>query len=429
VATSAVRTEAAVAQKNIDLAAEFSRIRDSSLALCSSLEIEDCVVQSMPDASPLKWHLAHTTWFFEQFVLAPMHEGYQVFDERYAFLFNSYYQSAGPMHDRPARGLLSRPTVADVIRYRRVIDDAIHNLLLLKPSDPRLKEVIALGLQHEQQHQELMLADIKHAFSLNPLAPVYRPRPVQFEHFNVADAEPLRFIAFDGGIRAIGAIEGEFCYDNEQPRHRVFLEPFALASRLITNDEFLEFIREGGYNRSEFWLSDGWDVVVRERWSRPLYWQPSLDSEFTLHGMAELQWNAPVAHLSYYEAEAFARWAGARLPSEAEWEVVAANSPLLGNLFQTDALHPLPASSAVDGNPVKQLFGDVWEWTGSSYAPYPGYRELEGALGEYNGKFMSNRMVLRGGSCVTPDDHIRATYRNYFAPQARWQFSGVRLAQ
>lgn len=413
-----------------DLSVEFARIRDTTSALCSSLEIEDCVVQSMPDASPLRWHLGHTTWFFEQFVLAAYVENYRACDDRYGFIFNSYYQSAGSMQSRESRGVLSRPTVAEVIHYRRMVDDRMQELLDERDDDPQLRLLVTLGLNHEQQHQELMLTDIKHAFSLNPLLPSYRARMPRLVG-DVAEAMELKFVCFDGGEKTIGADAAHFAFDNEFPRHRVLLEPFALANRPVTNGEYLEFIRAGGYRKPQFWLADGWEIVARERWRAPLYWGESLDSEFTLSGVVDLAWDAPVCHVSYFEADAFARWSGNRLPTEAEWEAVAANAPLEGNLFSVDALHPLPAELTLlaDRIPIHQLFGDVWEWTASAYSPYPGFRPLEGGIGEYNGKFMSGRMVLRGGSCVTPDDHIRASYRNYFYATARWQFSGVRLAQ
>jgi ergothioneine biosynthesis protein EgtB len=429
VSIRAARTEATAAAIDRDFGAEFVRIRDMTLALCSSLEIEDCVVQSMPDASPLKWHLAHTTWFFEHFLLREFAKDYWPFDEQYAFLFNSYYQAVGSMHQRPVRGLLSRPTVSDVIRYRKHVDERVQTVLAANSGDMRLQSLVMLGLNHEQQHQELMLTDIKHAFSCNPLLPAYRPSQPKLAELGAIGPSELQFVYFEGGIKAIGANDTEFAFDNERPRHRVLLEPFALANRLIINSEYLEFIRDGGYENPVLWLSDGWDAVNREGWSRPLYWSKSLDSEFTLHGIAELDLNAPLCHVSYYEADAFARWVGRRLPTEAEWEVVGSTTPLQGNFCGNDALQPMPVDDAADRIPVKQMYGDVWEWTASAYSSYPGFRPLEGALGEYNGKFMSNRMVLRGGSCVTPDHHIRASYRNYFAPDARWQFSGVRLAQ
>jgi ergothioneine biosynthesis protein EgtB len=387
------------------------------------MEVEDYVVQSMPDASPVKWHLAHTSWFFEQFILKPSLAGYRVFHPQFEFLFNSYYQTVGPMHQRPDRGMLTRPTVSEVFRYRDHVDQHMQELLHARTDDERLDELTTLGINHEQQHQELMLTDLKHLLSCNPLQPGYRPLPGRPA---VTSTGPMRFQTFDGGLRDVGASGKHFCFDNEMPRHRTLVENYALADRLATNGEYLEFVRDGGYRRSEFWLSDGWATVTREGWNRPLYWSASLDSEFTLGGVSGLDLTAPVCHLSFYEADAFARWSGARLPTEAEWELAAASLPIAGNLYEDGYLHPAPAS---DARGLTQMFGDVWEWTASPYVAYPGYRTPSGALGEYNGKFMCNQMVLRGGSCVTSIDHIRATYRNFFYPHARWQFMGVRLAR
>jgi len=404
------------------LAARYSRIRRVSLEICEPLQTEDFVVQSMPDASPTKWHLAHTSWFFEQFLLKPLLAGYRAFHPDFEYLFNSYYQSVGRMHARPQRGLLTRPTVDEVLRYREHVDEHMQKLLRARPDDEKLLAVGTLGVNHEQQHQELMLTDIKHLFSLNPLLPAYRPGADEPNDI----AAPMHFIPFDGGIREIGASGKHFCFDNELPRHRTLVEPYALADRLVTNGEYLEFIRDGGYRRPEFWLSDGWSTVVREGWTRPIYWRESLDSEFTLHGLQPLRITAPVCHVSFYEVDAFARWAGARLPSEAEWELAAESLPVIGNLLNSGALHPI-AAGVQPG--MKQMFGDVWEWTASPYSAYPGYHPPPGALGEYNGKFMCNQLVLRGGSCATPADHVRASYRNFFYADARWQFMGVRLAR
>ena len=404
------------------LAARYSRIRRVSLEICEPLQTEDFVVQSMPDASPTKWHLAHTSWFFEQFLLKPLLAGYRAFHPDFEYLFNSYYQSVGRMHARPQRGLLTRPTVDEVLRYREHVDEHMQKLLRARPDDEKLLAVGTLGVNHEQQHQELMLTDIKHLFSLNPLLPAYRPGA---DEPNDA-AAPMHFIPFDGGIREIGASGKHFCFDNELPRHRTLVEPYALADRLVTSGEYLEFIRDGGYRRPEFWLSDGWSTVVREGWTRPIYWRESLDSEFTLHGLQPLRIAAPVCHVSFYEVDAFARWAGARLPSEAEWELAAESLPVIGNLLNSGALHPIAAGVQAG---MKQMFGDVWEWTASPYSAYPGYQPPPGALGEYNGKFMCNQLVLRGGSCATPADHVRASYRNFFYADARWQFMGVRLAR
>jgi ergothioneine biosynthesis protein EgtB len=407
------------------LACRYSRIRETSLAICKPLEVEDYVVQSMPDASPAKWHLAHTSWFFEQFLLRPMLPNYVPFRAGFEFLFNSYYQAVGPMHQRPERGLLTRPTVEEVVAYRGHVDESMLKLLDLRGEDDgQLNPLVKLGLNHEQQHQELMLTDLKHLFSRNPLLPAYMTKPAPASE--VRTSAPLQFQEFEGGVREIGATGKHFCFDNETPRHRTLVEPYALGDRLVTNGEYLEFVRDGGYRRAEFWLSDGWSTVNQESWTRPFYWTPSLDAEFTLRGLQPLDEHTPVSHLSYYEADAFARWAKARLPTEAEWELAAESLPVRGNLLRTDSLRPLPAG---DQPGMKQMFGDVWEWTASPYVAYPGYRPVAGALGEYNGKFMCNQLVLRGGSCVTPADHVRATYRNFFYPQARWQFMGVRLAR
>ena len=407
------------------LACRFSRIRETSIAICKPLEVEDYVVQSMPDASPAKWHLAHTSWFFEQFLLKPSLPNYAPFQAGFEFLFNSYYQAVGPMHQRPERGLLTRPTVKEVLAYRQHVDEAMLKLLDLRGEDDgQLKPLVKLGLNHEQQHQELMFTDIKHLFSRNPLLPAYTTKPAPASEVRIS--APLQFLNFDGGVREIGATGKHFCFDNETPRHRTLVEPHALGDRLVTNGEYLEFVRDGGYRRAEFWLSDAWSTINQEGWARPFYWAPSLDAEFTLRGLQPLDEHAPVCHLSFYEADAFARWAKARLPTEAEWELAAESLPVRGNLLRTEALRPLPAG---DQPGLKQMFGDVWEWTASPYVAYPGYRPVAGALGEYNGKFMCNQLVLRGGSCVTPADHVRATYRNFFYPQARWQFMGVRLAR
>lgn len=399
----------------------FAYTRAMSRAICGPLEVEDFVVQSMPDASPVKWHLAHTSWFFEQFILKPQLRGYQPLDPKYEYLFNSYYQAVGSMHQRSLRGLLTRPTVKDVFRYREHVDEHMTELLTHRADDEQINTLTTLGVHHEQQHQELMLTDLKHAFSCNPLQPTYRPRQAD----SAADTrEPMRFQNFDGGIREIGANPREFCFDNELPRHRVFVEPYALGDRLVTNAEYLEFVRDGGYRRPEFWLSDGWATVVSEKWMHPFYWDESLGTEFTLSGVQTIDPAAPVSHISFFEADAFARWAGARLPTEAEWELAAASQPVAGNLLDLGRLHPQVSSDA-----GTQMFGDVWEWTSSPYVGYPGYRTLPGALGEYNGKFMCNQWVLRGGSCVTPASHIRASYRNFFPAHTRWQFAGLRLAR
>jgi ergothioneine biosynthesis protein EgtB len=422
----------------VSLAQRYADVRTVSVALCAPLETEDYVVQSMPDASPMKWHLAHTTWFFEQFVLLPHLPAYRVFDEQFGFLFNSYYETVGPRHRRPERGLLTRPTVAEVCAYREHVDANVDRLLATRGADPELAGLIELGLQHEQQHQELILMDLKHLLSCNPLKPVYRVRPPvrPLSRTGGGEVKPT-FHEFPEGIYEIGHAGENFCFDNETPRHRSYLQPFALAHRLVTNAEFAEFIRTGGYRRPELWMSDGWATVQALEWDRPIYWSESLDAEFTLAGERRLEPDAPVSHVSWYEADAFARWADARLPTEAEWEVVASRQPARGNFMESELFHPQawiesdPASRIADraaGAPA-QMFGDLWEWTGSPYSSYPGYQPLRGALGEYNGKFMVNQLVLRGGSCATPRSHIRATYRNFFYPHMRWQFSGIRLAK
>lgn len=403
-----------------DALARFVRIRRQTLALCEGLSGEDLQVQSMPDASPGKWHLAHTTWFFEQFVLG--HDpAYRSANPEWYYLLNSYYETVGPMHARPQRGLLSRPSLDEIRDYRERIDDAIGEQLA-RGVDATLASRIELGLQHEQQHQELLLTDIKHAFWCNPLRPAYRNATARHE----SRSSPMRFLPGRQGPVDIGD-EGEgFAYDNETPRHTTWLSAHALANRLVTNAEYLAFVRDGGYHEASLWLSDGWARVQREGWQRPLYWQEDLSREFMLAGVRALDPHAPVCHISYFEADAFARWAGARLPTEAEWEDAASRLPVNGNFQDNQRFHPT-AVPAGDG--LLQMYGDVWEWTGSPYVSYPGFRPLPGALGEYNGKFMNGQWVLRGGSCATPRDHIRASYRNFFPPHARWQFAGIRLGQ
>jgi ergothioneine biosynthesis protein EgtB len=401
--------------------ARFRQVRQQTLALCRGLSAEDMLLQSMPDASPGKWHLAHSSWFFEQFVLG-RDPAYRPLDPAWHYLFNSYYQSVGPMHARPQRGLLSRPSLDEVRGYRQYIDDAMSELLN-RGDDPELAALVELGLQHEQQHQELLLTDIKHAFWCNPLQPAYRTALTDTAS---AKAVPLRFVDGREGVVEIGHRGEGFAFDNETPRHRSLLHPHALANRLVTNAEYLAFVREGGYCEPGLWLSDGWATVQREGWQHPIYWQDDLASEFTLAGPRGLDPHEPVCHLSYYEAEAFARWAGARLPTEAEWESAAQRVAVDGNLQDEQRFHPRAANGDAA---LLQLYGDVWEWTASPYINYPGFRPLPGALGEYNGKFMCGQWVLRGGSCVTPRDHIRASYRNFFPPHARWQFAGLRLGQ
>ncbi|HEX8200509.1 MAG TPA: ergothioneine biosynthesis protein EgtB, partial [Isosphaeraceae bacterium] len=411
----------------LDLAEPFRAVRGQTDALAEPLEPEDQVVQSMPDASPTKWHLAHTSWFFETFVLAPHVPGYRPFRAEYAYLFNSYYNAVGERLPRARRGLLSRPPLAEVLRYRRHVDERVLQWLDRADEDAvrRVGPILILGLHHEQQHQELILTDIKHAFGSNPLRPAYRP----WERDDpAAQAPPLRWIAFAEGVRPVGHDGEGFAFDNERPRHSQFVAAFRLAARPVTNGEYRAFLEDGGYDRPELWLSDGWDAARTQGWAAPLYWERRADGwwTLTLGGMRRVDDAEPVCHVSFYEADAFARWAGARLPTEAEWEHATAAVPIAGNFLDGGRLHPAPAEGTPSA-PV-QLFGDVWEWTQSPYTPYPGYRPAAGALGEYNGKFMCNQMVLRGGSCATPRAHIRPTYRNFFPPAARWQFTGIRLA-
>ncbi|MGH8427996.1 MAG: ergothioneine biosynthesis protein EgtB [Gammaproteobacteria bacterium] len=402
-------------------AARFARVRAASVALIVGLVPEDTVVQTMADVSPTKWHLAHTTWFFEQFVLAPYVKNYRRFHDGYDYLFNSYYNLVGPMHRRPERGFLSRPTLAEVLAYRAHVDEAVTGLLGVRGEGDEIATRVILGCHHEQQHQELIATDIKHVLAQNPLVPAWRELPLS----GTAEPASLGWSEFNGGLIEIGYAAEDFCFDNECPRHRVYLEPYALADRLVTNAEYRAFIADSGYTRPELWLSDGWTQVQTEDWRRPLYWMEDSTQAYTVGGMRALDPAEPVCHLSYYEADAYARWSGARLPTEAEWERAAVGIPVAGNLADAGRFHPARAS----GNSPAQFFGDVWEWTASAYLPYPGYRAPMGAIGEYNGKFMSGQMVLRGGSCVTPDDHVRATYRNFFYPHQRWQFSGLRLAR
>lgn len=420
-AATAIRARSGV---NEHLAERFLRVRRQTRALIDGLSAEDCCVQSMPSASPLKWHLAHTTWFFETFVLARHSPGYRVYREGWDFLFNSYYQTVGPMHARPQRGLLTRPGLDAVLAYREAIDEQVALLLESSQNSPDLHALVELGVHHEQQHQELMLTDALHLLSCNPLMPAYRePPPGLVGH---AAAAGLSWTKCPGGIVRCGAdIEG-FAFDNERPAHDALLMPHALADRLVSNGEYREFIEDGGYRRAKWWLSDGWETVQREGWTGPLYWQPDRESAFGLHGLQPLDPAAAVCHVSYFEADAFARWAGARLPTEFEWEAAASSTPVQGNLLESGWLETRPAPG---GSGIQQLFGDCWEWTASAYLGYPGYRPLPGSLGEYNGKFMSGQFVLRGGSLATACDHVRASYRNFFYPGDRWQFMGIRLAR
>jgi len=430
-----------------DLLDRFRTVRAATMAFCSPLSPEDMMVQSCAEASPIKWHLAHTSWFFETFVLSEFVAGYQPFDPSFHWLFNSYYRALGEMPEKKLRASFSRPPLDQILAYRRHVDAAIERLLSHMPEDESQRRIV-LGLEHEQQHLELAATDIKHAFFTNPLHPAYRPTPPPQNELSAgADSisPPLNWISFTPGTSTRPGIVGigttpdpndihAFAFDNETPRHPIYLPPFQLASRAVTCAEYLAFVEDDGYARPELWLSEGWDTVQAQGWQAPLYWtrdshNPSGWTIFTLQGfrpLGELS-ETPVCHLSFFEADAFARWSGHRLPTEFEWEFVAAQTPIAGNFLESNHLHP-EVGSATAPTP-QQLYGDVWEWTQSPYTGYPGYKPLPGALGEYNGKFMSSQIVLRGGSCVTPESHIRATYRNFFSPSTRWQFSGLRLAR
>jgi len=405
--------------------ASFAATRRRTLELAAPLTPEDQGLQSMPEASPTKWHLAHTAWFFETFVLAPHLEGYRPFHPRYGYLFNSYYEGIGPRHARPQRGLLSRPTLADVHAYRRHVEDGVARVAAGadRATWGRVAPLLALGVNHEQQHQELILTDILHALAQNPLKPAYKP----FRPHGVGTAPALAWIDVPGGLVEIGADGEGFAFDNEGPRHRVWLQPFRVASRPVTNGEYLEFVADGGYRRPELWLADGWAACQGRGWRAPLYWDDADGGwrMMTLAGMRAVDAAEPVCHVSYFEADAYARWAGKRLPTEAEWETLAAGREVGGNFADGGHFHPIPCAP---GAGPRQVFGDVWEWTASAYGPYPGFKAAAGAVGEYNGKFMSGQMVLRGGSAATPAGHLRASYRNFFYPPDRWQFSGIRLA-
>ena len=410
-----VNQQSATAEK---LLRAFTAVRRQTMALAAPLSAEDQLIQSMPEASPTKWHLAHTTWFFETFILAPHARGYKRQHPEFEYLFNSYYKQLHGHPLRSRRGLISRPDLGEVLSYRKQVDEAM--AAFLPEASPELLELVELGINHEQQHQELVLTDIKHALWSSPLQPAYREsQPSR------ASAPPLRWKNWDEGIYEIGHAAGSgFAFDNEEPRHKVYLQPFQLASRGVTNREYLEFMNDGGYQHAELWLSDGWDQVTANSWEAPLYWQKREGEwwNYTAAGWRRVEPDEPVCHVSYYEADAYAQWAGARLPTEAEWEVAAAAEPIRGNFLESGRFHP----AVSDGS---QIFGDVWEWTASAYSAYPGYRRAKGVLGEYNGKFMCNQLVLRGGSCATPESHIRASYRNFFPALSRWQFSGIRLAK
>jgi ergothioneine biosynthesis protein EgtB len=408
------------------LASRYAATRAVTDALAAPLSDEDCAIQSMPDASPVKWHLAHTSWFFETFLLEPYHAGYTLYDAAYRVLFNSYYNSVGDQHPRPQRGLLSRPSLSAVRGYRKHVDRAMAELLALSAAPAPPRDLIELGVNHEQQHQELILTDVKHLLSCNPLQPAYAPsQPISPAR---SRATPAGWTEFGERLADIGHHGPGFAFDNETPRHHEFVSAFALANRPVTNGEYLAFIADDGYRRPELWLSEGWDWVNANAIAAPGYWENDGDAwrQFTLHGTLRLDQDAPVCHVSLYEADAFARWAGERLPTESEWEVAAQALTIEGHFLEDGWLHPRSAPREVA---LGQVFGDVWEWTRSAYAPYPGFRPAAGAVGEYNGKFMCNQYVLRGGSCVTPRSHMRATYRNFFPAAARWQFTGIRLAR
>lgn len=420
-----------------ELLGRYRQVRRETSAACASLSAEDQMVQSCAEASPVKWHQAHTSWFFETFVLTPFASNYRTFHPDFHWLFNSYYKSLGEeIPEKKLRASFSRPSLDSILSYRSHVDSAMAQLLTMPDPPQEAIRRIVLGLQHEQQHLELALTDIKHAFFTNPLHPVYREATSVFSRL----PQPRQWVHFEGGLREIGypldhANPLDFAFDNETPRHTVYLQPYTLANRTVTCAEYLEFLNDNGYSRPELWLSEGWDTVERDGWQAPLYWQRSPSDAhgwriFTLSGWRALDdlLETPVCHVSFFEAEAYARWVGGRLPSEAEWEnaaTVSSLSPHGGNLLETGTLHPQPAAS----RELTQMYGDCWQWTASPYTGYPGYRPLPGALGEYNGKFMSSQIILRGGSCLTPASHIRASYRNFFSAATRWQISGIRLAQ
>ena len=413
------------ADRPLSMADRYRSIRIRTEEICKPLSVEDYVIQSMEDVSPTKWHLAHTTWFFETFVLREFDPSYVPLNEQYAYLFNSYYLQAGQRFSRGHRGLLSRPRVDEIFAYRKHVDDSMVRLLSEAGEREDVRSVVEIGLNHEQQHQELMVTDIKHVLSVNPLLPTYRELQIP-AHQSLDD---LTYTDIEEGICEIGHSGDGFSYDNEGPRHRQFLEPYRLAQRPVSNGEYLGFVNDGGYQNSLYWLSEGWNMVQEHGWQHPLYWLHENDewSEFSLYGKISLIPDAPLTHVSYFEADAYARWSGARLPTEFEWENVAQRADVGGHFSDTLLFHPRLEVKQAGG--FLGLFGSSWEWTSSHYSPYPRYQPGPGALGEYNGKFMSNQFVLRGGSCATPSDHIRPSYRNFFPSGARWQFSGIRLAQ
>ncbi len=410
---------------NAELLALYLTTRRRTMNLVAPLSPEDCALQAMPDTSPVKWHLAHTSWFFETFILETLAD-YNEFNPAFRVLFNSYYVAVGDRHPRPERGLISRPGLAEILRYRAHVDVAME-AAIARGLNNASTDLLILGVNHEEQHQELILTDLKYLLSRNPLRPAYQSQwPL-----TAIDPGKATWHTFEGGLQEIGHDGTGFAFDNELPKHREYSQPFALQSHPVSHGDFLAFIADKGYQRPELWLSAGWDTVLQQRWQAPLYWEQQDGAwyTFTLHGMVPVESNTPICHISYFEADAFARWSGARLPTEAEWEIAAAPLTVSGNFLESNALHPLAQRQQSDVAQLSQVFGDVWEWTQSDYRPYPGFRTAPGAVGEYNGKFMSGQYVLRGGSCATPQRHIRATYRNFFPPAARWQFSGLRLAR
>ncbi len=418
-------------QSSESLADYYNRVRQDSLSICEPLEVEDYNIQTMPDVSPPKWHLAHTSWFFETFLLKPHFPDYTIYHPRYEHIFNSYYEQVGTFHPRPQRGMLSRPTLDNIFKYRIHIDNFMNKLIASQviKNKQSIVDKIILGLNHEQQHQELLYTDILHIFANNPLQPQYRNLKQRHpsKNSNVGD---IAWLAFDESLSQYGFSGQGFHYDNETPHHKSYTGKFKLASRLVTNAEYLNFINDAGYSNSKYWLSDAWKMINTQKWRHPFYWQLENGTwfEMTLGGKRELDINAPVSHVSYFEADAYANWCNARLPTEYEWELAANSVEISGNLRESDFCH----SVAIKNNSnvsLQQMYGDLWEWTKSPYVAYPGYRAVDGAIGEYNGKFMSNQIVLKGGSCVTPKEHIRSSYRNFFYPGDRWQFSGIRLAQ
>lgn len=424
-----MQTQVALGAKvSASLLERFNIVRKRTVSLTEELSEEDCCVQSMPDASPIKWHMAHTTWFFETFILERLEPNFRPHNQAFRVLFNSYYNGIGQKHPRAQRGMLTRPSTDEVIAYRHNVDARMGRLLersIAQESSVELATLTELGIQHEQQHQELMLTDVKHLLSMNPLFPAYTKHAPGKSQVDVDKGQDLSWQSFDAGVVEIGYDGDGFFFDNETPRHRQFVEAFSLASRLVTNAEFAAFIADGAYQNPALWLSEGWDWVRTQNLAQPLYWHRSDDGawqEYTLHGLQKLDPRAPAIHISYFEADAFARWAGARLPTEFEWEAIASG---VNAVSDVPRLHPQPAQHSG----LAQLFGVAWQWTTSSYAPYPGFTAAEGAIGEYNGKFMVNQYVLRGSSCVTPQGHARTTYRNFFPANSRWQFAGIRLAK